>query len=87
MAAYSNSDPTNITSDWLPVQSCTSTTGSPNQYVCGPGILINTTSDSLCYFRLDIQIAYTKIGSIDNPQSVLSAVIFHYQRLVSKKLA
>jgi hypothetical protein len=41
---------------------------------------------SLCYVKLDIQIAYTNIGSIYNPQPVLSAVIFNYQGIVSKPL-
>ena len=85
VAAYSNSDPTNITTDWLPVISCTSEIGSPNVRTCGNGILSNTTGTT-CYIKLDIQIAYTNIGSVDNPQSVLSAVIFHYQGVVSENL-
>ncbi|CAF0790321.1 unnamed protein product [Adineta ricciae] len=78
VAAYSDSDTNNVTSDWLPVIYCTSQLGSPNIRQCNKGIL-NSTSSSSCYSRLDIQIAYSNIGYLSNPQSVLSAVIFHYQ--------
>ena len=78
VAAYSSADQLNITTDWLPVISCTSSIDSSNSPVCRNGIL-NTTSSDRCYTKLDIQIAYTNIGSINNPQSILSAVIFHYQ--------
>ncbi|CAF1016244.1 unnamed protein product [Adineta steineri] len=80
VAAYSNSNPFNVSIDWLPVTSCTYTTqGDANTANCITGILLNTTSATSCYSRLDIQIAYTNIGSVFNPQPVLSAVIFHYQ--------
>lgn len=85
VAAYSNSDPSNITRDWLPVIVCTSTIGSSNTPNCRD-VNINTASTTACYIRLDIQIAYTNIGSIFNPQPVLSAVIYHYQSLVSENL-
>ncbi|CAF0833717.1 unnamed protein product [Adineta ricciae] len=78
VAAYSDSDTNNVTSDWLPVIYYTSQLGSPNIRLFGKGIL-NSTSSGSCYSRLDIQIAYTNIGYLSNPQSVLSAVIFHYQ--------
>ncbi|CAF4605640.1 unnamed protein product [Rotaria sp. Silwood1] len=79
VAAYSNSDQFNITTDWLPVISCVSEIGSPSNRLCQNGIKISPSVNGLCDVKLDIQIAYTKIGSISNPQSVLSAVIFHYQ--------
>ncbi|UJR32986.1 hypothetical protein I4U23_020448 [Adineta vaga] len=78
VAAYSNSDPFNVSSDWLPVISCTSQIGNPTARQCQNGVL-NSSSTSSCYYRLDIQIVYTNIGSLINPQTVLSAVIFHYQ--------
>lgn len=77
-AAYSVYDPANITSDWLPIISCTSAIGSPDSAECVTGSPSIRTTD-LCYVRLDIQIAFTKIGSYLNPQSILSAVIFNYQ--------
>ena len=80
VAAYSNSNPLNISNDWLPVISCTSQIGSSNTDGCQIGVL-NSSTNSLCYVKLDIQIAYTNIGSIYNPQPVLSAVIFNYQGL------
>lgn len=78
VAAYSISDPGNITNDWLPIISCTSAIGSPDSVECVVGSLSLRAND-LCYVRLDIQIAYTKIGSYLNPQSILTAVIFNYQ--------
>lgn len=84
VAAYSNSNPSNSSSDWLPVISCTSTIGSSSSPTCSNGI--NVISSTSCYIKLDIQIAYTNIGSIFNPQPVLSAVIFHYQAVVSENL-
>ena len=84
VAAYGNSNPSNVTSDWLPVISCTSEVGIPNNRECQMGNIINPPA-GVCYVRLDIQIAYTKIGSVLNPQSVLSAVIFHYQKMVSSQ--
>jgi hypothetical protein len=86
VAAYADSNPSNITSDWLPVISCTYEIGSTNTGQCSDGFLQNQSTADSCYIRLDIQIAYTNIGSVLNPQPVLSAVIFHYQRLVSKNL-
>jgi hypothetical protein len=84
VAAYGNSNPFNVTSDWLPVISCTSEIGIPNNRECQMGNII-TSLAGVCYVRLDIQIAYTKIGSVLNPQPVLSAVIFHYQKIVSSQ--
>ncbi|CAF2418718.1 unnamed protein product [Rotaria sp. Silwood2] len=86
VAAYSNPDATNITRDWLPAISCTSEIGSPNIRQCQNGIKVYSNSDGSCHVKLDIQIAYTKIGSISNPQSLLSAVIFHYQTISSTSL-
>ncbi|UJR14175.1 hypothetical protein I4U23_001170 [Adineta vaga] len=65
VASYGNSDPSDIS--------------TPNA-VCQQGSIPSTTSDQ-CYNRLDIQIAYANIGSVDNPQPILGAVIFHYQRI------
>ncbi len=76
----------NITSDWLPVIFCASTIGAPTQYQCNNDILTNTLFSQLCFIKLDIEIDYTNIGSIFNPQPVLSAVIFNYQGIVSEKL-
>lgn len=81
VAAYSNSNPSNVTIDWLPVISCTSNIGSSNQSVCNLG-KTNGSLNNICYTKLDIQISYTNIGSVLNPQHVLSAVIFYYQALV-----
>ncbi|CAF3921682.1 unnamed protein product [Rotaria magnacalcarata] len=86
VAAYNYSDPTNITTDWLPVVSCTSQIGSPNTVQCQNGILLSGDSPTQCYVKLDIQIAYTNIGSFNNPQPTLSAVIFHYQSVSSSSL-
>ena len=86
VAAYSNPNFTNTTTDWLPVITCTSAVGLPSSYSCTNGLTVNLTSTAVCYIRLDIQIAYTNIGSIINPQAVLSAVIFHYQWVVRKNL-
>ena len=82
IAAYSISDVANITTDWLPVISCTSDIGSPSAAVCIAGAFQPATTQN-AYLRLDIQIEYTKIGSLANPQSVLSGVIFNYQSIVS----
>lgn len=83
VAAYSNSDPTNATSDWLPVIVCKSQIGASTTPNCRD-VNIITDSTTICFVRLDIQIAYTNIGSIFNPQRVLSAVIYYYQYLVSE---
>ncbi len=85
MAAYGNPDPSNITGYWLPVTLCTSEIGSNSQPVCQTGS-VPSPSAAQCYIRLDIQIAYANIGSVTNPQPILGAVIFHYQRVVSKKV-
>jgi hypothetical protein len=78
VAAYRNADPSNVTQDWLPIFSCTSELGSSNTDGCTTGALVLRAGDQ-CYERLDIQIMFTKIGSLSEPQSILSAVIFHYQ--------
>ena len=84
VAAYGNSSVSNSTRDWLPIRICISEIGSTNRPPCND---INTVAPTTgCYSRLDIQIAYTNIGSIQNPQPVLSGVIFHYQLLVSRSL-
>ena len=83
VGAYRNSDPFNATRDWLPVIVCKSQIGSPSTSTCRE---VNIYTDSNYYVRLDIQIAYTAIGSILNPQYVLSAVIYHYQYLVGAAL-
>ena len=82
VAAYSNPSFSNASTDWLPVITCTSELGSPASALCQLGLLVNLLSTGVCYVRLDIQIAYTNIGTIENPQAVLSAVIFNYQRIV-----
>jgi hypothetical protein len=84
VAAYGNPDPANITGYWLPVTYCTSEIGSSNAPVCQQGS-VPTPSSNQCYIRLDIQIAYANVGSVTNPQPVLGAVVFHYQRVVSEK--
>jgi hypothetical protein len=84
VAAYGNPDPSNITGYWLPVTFCTSETGSSNDPVCQP-VSVSTPTSGQCYNRLDIQIAYANIGSVTNPQPILGAVVFHYQRVVSEK--
>ncbi|CAF3594574.1 unnamed protein product [Rotaria sordida] len=86
VAAYSNPNMSNNTNDWLRVISCISAIGSPNIFQCQNGIKLYSSSDVVCYVKLDIQIAYTKIGSISNPQFVLSAVIFHYQTITTNLL-
>ncbi|CAF0912527.1 unnamed protein product [Rotaria sordida] len=86
VAAYSNPNMSNSTNDWLRVISCISGIGSPNIFQCQNGIKLYSSSDVVCYVKLDIQIAYTKIGSISNPQFVLSAVIFHYQTITTNLL-
>ncbi|CAM2708025.1 unnamed protein product [Rotaria socialis] len=86
VAAYNYSNPTNVTTDWLPVISCTSEIGSPNTVQCQDGILLDGDSPTQCYVKLDIQIAYTNIGSFYNPQHTLSAVIFNYQSVPSSSL-
>ncbi len=86
VAAYSDSNPSNITSDWLPVISYTSYTTSTTSTGDQNGILTSTATSAACYIKLDIQIAYTNIGSVLNPQPVLSAVIFNYQGIVSENL-
>lgn len=78
VAAYANSASNNLTRDWLPVIICASAVGSLNTRDCRIRN-ISLTSPPNCYTRLDIQIAYTNIGSVFNPQPILSAVIFHYQ--------
>ena len=78
VAAYANSAASNLTRDWLPVILCTSEIGKINTRNCRVNNISSATSSN-CYTRLDIQIAYTSIGSIYNPQHILSAVIFHYQ--------
>ena len=83
IGAYANSDPTNSTFDWLPIIVCTSQIGGSNTPNCR-GVIISPTASGPCYVRLDIQIAYTNIGSVFNPQHVLSAVIYYYQYLVSE---
>jgi hypothetical protein len=85
VGAYSNSNPADIYTDWLPVISCTFTIGSNQTAGCYNSTL-NSSPNGLCYVKLDIQIAYTNIGSIYNPQPVLSAVIFNYQGFVSEHL-
>ncbi len=82
VAAYSNPNYANASTDWLPVITCTSEAGSPDSRLCQLGLLVNLLSTGVCYIRLDIQVAYTNIGTVMNPQPVLSAVIFHYQRIV-----
>ncbi len=84
VSAYGNPDPSNITGYWLPVTFCTSEIGSSAAAVCQTGSVPNSSA-SECYNRLDIQIAYANIGSVTNPQPILGAVIFHYQRVVSEK--
>jgi hypothetical protein len=86
VAAYSNPNQMNTSSDWLPVIFCASTIGTPTQYQCNNDIITNSLFNQLCFIKLDIQIDYTNIGSIFNPQPVLSAVIFNYQGIVSEKL-
>jgi hypothetical protein len=83
VAAYGNSDASNIADHWLPVTFCTSEIGSSNEAVCQTSS-VPSPSAGQCYNRLDIQIAYANIGSVTNPQHILGAVIFHYQRVVSK---
>jgi hypothetical protein len=83
VAVYGNSDPSNITGNWLQAMSCTSEIGSSDVPVCQTGFLPSSPSSDQCYIRLDIQIAYANIGSVTNPQPVLGAVVFHYQRVVS----
>lgn len=85
VAAYGNPNPSNITGYWLPVQFCTSEIGSSVDPVCSESSSILNTVTSECYIRLDIQIIYANIGSVTNPQPILGAVVFHYQRTVSDK--
>lgn len=87
VAAYSNPNRTSITTDWLPVKSCTSEIGKPSNYLCSDTIRQFSSSDTLCYTKLDIQISYTNIGTLSNPQHILSAVIFHFQGQVSENLS
>ncbi len=84
VSAYGNPDPSNITGYWLPVTFCTSEIGSSAAPVCQTGSA-PISSAGQCYNRLDIQIAYANIGSVTNPQPILGAVIFYYQRVVSEK--
>jgi hypothetical protein len=86
VAAYSNPNFANASTDWLPVITCTSAVGTPSSRQCQNGLLLTLNTNGLCYIRLDIQIAYTYIGSVLNPQAVLSAVIFNYKRFVWKNL-
>ncbi|CAF1180887.1 unnamed protein product [Adineta steineri] len=78
IAARGNSDPSNLSDDWLPIIFCTSQIGSSSGAVCQNGSMPSISSSS-CYTRLDIQIAYANIGAVTNPQPILGAVIFHYQ--------
>ncbi|CAF4501655.1 unnamed protein product [Rotaria socialis] len=80
VAAYGNSDPSNITGNWLPVTYCVYDIGSSNEPVCLSGSRPDPSGNE-CYTRMDIQIAYANIGSVSNPQPILGAVIFHYQRI------
>jgi hypothetical protein len=84
VAAYGDPDPSNITGYWLPVIYCTSEIGSSSQPVCQTGSG-PTPSATQCYTRLDVQIAYANIGAVTNPQPILGAVVFHFQRIVSEK--
>ena len=85
IGTYGNSDVANFNSDqWKQVTTCTSEIGSSDVPVCQTG-LVPTVTANQCYVRLDIQIAYANIGAVANPQSVIGAVVFHYQRIVSKK--
>lgn len=84
VAAYRNPDSSNIARDWLPVLYCTSTVGAPNARLCGNGVLLRADWGTSCYVKLDIEIAYTRIGSVYNPQPVISAIIFHYQVRISQ---
>lgn len=81
VAAYIDSNPSNVTTDWLPVISCPSAIGSSDGVRCVLNPISNDSSGN-CIVKLDIQISYTNIGSVLNPQHVLSAVIFNYQTLV-----
>ena len=85
MGVYGNADPSNVTGHWVRVTSCTSEIGSSSPPDCQPGFLPNPSATQ-CYMRLDIQIAYANIGSVTNPQPVLGAVVFHYQRTVRDSL-
>ena len=85
VGVYGNADPSNITGHWVKVTTCTSEIGSSDPPDCQAGFLPNPSATQ-CYARLDTQIAYANIGSVTNPQPVLGAVVFHYQRTVSDPL-
>ena len=82
IAASGSPDSSTISSPWLSVTYCASETGSTGNAVCQQNS-IPTWTIGQCYDRVDIQIAYANIGSVSNPQPIIGAVVFHYQRSVS----
>ncbi|CAF1491043.1 unnamed protein product [Adineta ricciae] len=79
IAASGSPDSSTISSPWLSVTYCVSETGSTADAVCQQNS-IPTWTTGQCYDRVDIQIAYANVGSVSNPQPIIGAVVFHYQR-------
>lgn len=73
---YGNPD---VMSDpWQRPSFCTSTTGSTESATCSKDS-IPSPATSQCFTRVDIQIIYANLGSVTNPQAILSSVIYHFQ--------
>lgn len=85
VGAFANADPSDASTNWLPVTYCTSEAGSSAEAVCQRGAVV-APSTTQCYNRLDIQIAYANIGSVGNPQPIIGAIVLHYRRIVSLSL-
>ena len=83
VAGRGNSNPSTISDAWLSVTYCSFEIGSTNEPTCTTGSPPSLSSNE-CYTRLDIQIAYAKIGAVANSQPIIGAVAFHFQTLVSQ---